>query len=59
MRRDEATTTQDVSVTTPTASTVVASSTSYAGQPHAFNEEDEPNLMVDYNESKISTVTNG
>ena len=36
---------------TPTASTAVASSISQGNLPHVTNAEDDPELMVDYNES--------
>ena len=51
MPRDKATTTQDANVMTPTASTVVVSSTGRGDSPHASNAEMDPALMVDYNES--------
>ena len=51
VHRDETNTTQDASVMTPPASTAVASSTVHGDSPHASNAEDEPALMVDYNES--------
>ena len=50
MRREEKTKTQDASVTTPTASTVVTSSTGYGDSPHASCAEDDHELMVEYNE---------
>ena len=49
--RDETTVTQDAYVKTPAASTEVASSTDHDGSPHTSGVKDEPELMVDYNES--------
>ena len=51
MSRNEATTTQHASATTPTATTAVASSGGKDCSPHALNEEDYSELMVDYNKS--------
>ena len=53
VRRDEATKTHDASVTAPTARTEVESSTGHDVSPDAFNAEDNPELMVDFNESII------
>ena len=39
------------SVTTPTASLAVASSTDNVGAPEACNAKDDLSLMVDYNDS--------
>ena len=48
---DETTTTQDAIVMTPTDSTAVALSTDHGDSPHEYNAENDPALMVDYNES--------
>ena len=51
VRCDETTTKQDAIVMTPTDSTAVAPSTYHGDSPHEYNAENEPALMVDYNES--------
>ena len=51
VRRDETTTTHDASVTTSTAITEFAPQTDHGGSPHESNAEDDPALMVEYNES--------
>ena len=56
VRCDENTKTQDASFKTPTGNTTVTVSTGHGGSPHASIAEDEPALMVDYNESTPLSV---
>ena len=51
MRRDEATTTQGDIATIPTASTAVESLTGHSGSSYSSNAENDPERMVDYNDS--------
>ena len=50
-RRENSPTSQSTAVTTSTATEAVASSTSITDVPPALSAEDDPSLVVDYNES--------